>query len=136
MPAKKIHILSPEAREACKQKIAEQNPSLEQGTFVYAAGDIPIAVAILDNKFQYLGPLAERDNQSSESNLKTLLFDLGIIDSKSASIEDLIVLDEQPSVAASKTPPPPQNPLLFLGFKKTQQDFAFFLRMLGRSRKK
>ena len=66
---KQIHILSPEAREACKRKIAEQNPSLEQGIFVYAADGIPIAMALGNGQFRYLGPLAERDNKSCYQDL-------------------------------------------------------------------
>ena len=121
MSKAKICILSTETIERCRNEIATRNPNLQPDDWVYIDGT-PIAIALGGGRFRYLGPLAERDNNSSESNLKILLFDLGIIDSKSASIDHLTVPDEQPSVAASN---PPAKHIEISGVQKNSAGFCF-----------
>ena len=122
MPKTKIYRLSPETIELCKNKIAERNPSLDNGDLVYAE-DILIAKALGNKNFKYLGPLADKNNKPSTlSTLKKFLFALGIIDSKSASIDHLTVPDEQPSVAASN---PPAKHIEISGAQKNSAGFCF-----------
>ncbi len=122
MSKTKIYRLSPETIERCRNEIATRNRNLQPDDWVYIDGT-PIAIALSGGQFRYIGPLAERDNASPESNLKTLLFHLGIIDSESASIDHLTVPDEQPSVA----PPPPAKPIEISGIQKNSEGFCFLL---------
>ena len=126
MPKTKIYRLSPETIELCKKKIAERNPSLDNGDLVYAE-DILIAKALGNKNFKYLGPLADKNNKPSTlSTLKKFLFALGIIKSASDSVEDYITVDdEQPPIVASKPSPPPAELIVISKIEKDSAGFCF-----------
>jgi predicted XRE-type DNA-binding protein len=129
MPKTKIYRLSPETIELCKNKIAVRNPSLDKDDLVYV-GDILIARALGNNNFKYLVPLADKNNTPSTpstlSTLKQFLFALGIIKSRSDSVDDYITVDdEQPPAVTSKTSPPPTESIVISGIKKESSEFCF-----------
>jgi hypothetical protein len=113
MPEEKIHRLSLETRQRCQQII-------QQNSWVYIAR-IPIAKALGDGQFEYLGPLADKNNSSTLSTLRNILHELGIIRSRDDDITEYLYNSSQ----QHNVSPPPAELVVISRIQKESARFCF-----------